>query len=122
MLRIQLIHRMPKNLTLLLSALAALALPSLSMALDAPAEVEIKGLGQCAKCSLKQTDSCQNAIVTTLDGKQVTFFLTKNKLSDAFHSKVCKAPAEVVAKGTVSEREGKQILTVTSIALAQAND
>lgn len=106
---------MKKKFTLLLSALAALAFSSVAMA----EEVEIKGVGQCAKCSLKVTDSCQNAIVTTVDGKNVTYYLEKNDVSDAFHSKVCNTPADVVAKGTVAEKEGKKILTVTTIALAE---
>jgi len=112
---------MKKKFTLLLSAFAALALSSVAMAAE---EVEIKGVGQCAKCSLKETDSCQNAIVVgpTTASKEVTYYLEKNDVSDAFHSKVCKAPADVVAKGIVSEKEGKQILTVTSIALAEKKD
>ncbi len=110
---------MKNKFTLLLSAFAALALSSVAMGAEA---VEIKGVGQCAKCSLKETDSCQNAIVVESASKKVTYFLTKNDVSDAFHSKVCNAPADVVAKGTVSEKEGKQILTVTSIALAEKKD
>ncbi len=112
---------MQKKFTLFFSAFAALALSSAAMGAD---EVEIKGLGQCGKCSLKETDSCQNVIVVgpTTASKPVTYYLEKNDVSDKFHSKVCKAPAEVVAKGTVTERDGKKILTVTSIEMAAKKD
>jgi hypothetical protein len=77
-------------------------------------EVTITGEGQCAKCSLKQTKGCQNAIVTA---EKVTYYLAKNKVSNDFHGNVCKAVKKVKATGEVKEEEGKKVLTASKIEL-----
>jgi predicted nucleotidyltransferase len=92
----------------------ALAVPSLAAE---GKEVTIKGEGKCAKCSLKETDSCQNVIQTKEGGKTVTYYLAKNDLSKEFHSNICKEPKKVTAKGTVKEVDGKKELTVSKIDL-----
>jgi hypothetical protein len=55
------------------------------------------------------TNSCQNALVVTKDGKEETFFLTQNAISQDFHSNVCSGQMQVkvtgVAKGPAGERE-----------------
>lgn len=112
---------MKTKFTLFLSACAAIAFSSAAIGAE---EIEIKGLGQCAKCSLKETDACLTAIVVgpTTAHKEVTYYLGKNDLAEKFHSKVCKAPCDVVAKGTVSEIDGKKILTVTRIEAVAKKD
>jgi predicted nucleotidyltransferase len=92
----------------------ALAVPSLAAE---GKEVTIKGEGKCAKCSLKETDSCQNVIQTKEGGKTVTYYLAKNDLSKEFHSNICKEAKKVTAKGTVKEVDGKKELTVSKIDL-----
>jgi hypothetical protein len=77
--------------------------------------VTVTGEGKCAKCSLKEADSCQNVIQTKEDGKTVTYYLTKNDVSDKFHKNVCKSTKKVTAKGTVKDVDGKKQLTVTEI-------
>jgi hypothetical protein len=61
--------------TLLQFALAglftALALPAFA----ADKEVTVTGDGKCAKCALKETDKCQNAIQTQENGKTTTYYL-----------------------------------------------
>jgi hypothetical protein len=81
--------------------------------------VTITGDGKCAKCGLKETDSCQNVIQTKEDGKTVTYYLVQNKVAKDFHSNVCKATKKVTAKGTVQEVNGKQELTATEIKAAE---
>ena len=85
----------------------------------ADAEKTITGEGQCAKCSLKKTEACQNAIVAKEDGKEVIYYIAKNKASDDFHKNVCQKKAEVKAKGTVKEVGGKHELTISSIELVK---
>jgi len=67
------------------------------------------GWGQCAKCSLGLTASCQGALVVTKDGKEETFFLAQNPLSQDYHSNLCSGQMEIsvtgVAKGPAGERE-----------------
>ena len=82
-------------------------------------EVTITGEGQCAKCSLKETKTSQNAIVTEKDGEKVTYYLTKNAVSKAFHKNICKAPKQVKATGEVKEEQGKKMLTASKIEVVE---
>ena len=85
-------------------------------ALGADKDVTITGDGQCAKCSLKETDKCQSAIKTA-DGK--TYYLADNKVSKDFHDEICKDTKKVTATGTVKEVDGKMELTASKIALVK---
>ena len=58
-------------------------------------------------------------IQTTEDGKKITYYLAKNKLSTDFHENLCKESKQVKATGTVKEVDGKKELTVTKIELAK---
>jgi len=77
----------------------------------------IKGEGVCAKCSLKETSACQNAIKVKEGSKTVTYYLVHNQISKDFHKSVCTSTAKVVATGTVKEANGKLELTPTKIDL-----
>jgi len=102
------------------SSLAGLMLLALSVpafAADKEKEITIKGEGKCAKCALHETDKCQNAIETTQHGKKVTYYLTKNEVSNDFHDNVCKEAKQVKATGTVKEVDGKKELTASKIEL-----
>jgi hypothetical protein len=101
------------------AALALLAWVTPSFAAESKKEVTISGEGKCAKCALHETDKCQNVIETKENGKKVTYYLAKNEISDDFHSKICKGPHKVTAKGTVKEVDGKKELTVSKIDLAK---
>ena len=110
---------MKRNVTLLAGLaglLLALATPSIA---DEGKEVTITGEGKCAKCILKETDKCQNAIQTTEHGKKVTYYLANNDVAKAFHDKVCSEPKKVTATGTVKKVEGKEEIEVTKIDLAK---
>ena len=80
-------------------------------------EVTVKGEGKCAKCSLKETDKCQNVIQTKEDGKTVTYYLAKNDISNKFHKNICQESQKVKATGTVKEVDGKKELTVSKLEL-----
>jgi len=84
-----------------------------------PKTVTITGEGKCAKCAMKETDSCQNVIQAKENGKTVTYYVVKNDVADAFHKNVCKGPKKVTAKGTVKEVNGKKQLTVTEMKTAE---
>src|ERR1044071_4081978 len=72
----------------------------------------IKGKGECAKCSLKKTDSCQMA-VTTKDGTK--YLVENNDVSKKFHKNICTEQKDVEVTGTVSEKNGKKLITATKI-------
>ena len=102
------------------SLLLALSLAGLTIsALAAEKEVTVEGQGQCAKCSLKKTEACQNAIVAKVDGKEVVYFLVQNDASKKFHGEVCKATKHVKAVGTVKEVDGKKEFTISKIELVK---
>ncbi len=99
--------------------LLSMAVVSMGVTLAwAAADVTITGEGQCAKCSLKETPKCQNAIVTEEGGKKVTYYLAPNAVSKKFHSNICQETKKVTATGTVKEEEGKKVLTAKEIKLA----
>jgi hypothetical protein len=104
----------------LLVALAGFFVAGLATpALAADTEVTVTGQAMCAKCSLHETDKCQTVIQTEQDGKKVTYYLAPNKLSKEFHENVCKDTQKVTATGTVKEKDGKQVMTVSKIELVK---
>ena len=99
--------------------LLSMAIVSMGVTLAvAAAEVTITGEGQCAKCSLKETKGCQNAIVAEEDGKKVTYYLKHNAVSKKFHGNICQETKKIKATGEVKEEDGKKVLTPTKIELA----
>ena len=116
---------MKRNIALLtgVAALLMVALATPAFAAEASKdkgkEVTITGEGKCAKCSLKEADSCQNVIQTKEGGKTTTYYLAKNDVSTKFHKNVCQETKKVTATGTVKEVDGKKELTVSKIDLAK---
>ena len=112
---------MKRNIAVItgIAGLFLLALTTSSFADDKGNEVTITGEGKCAKCILKETDKCQNAIQTTQDGKKVTYYLADNDVSKNFHDDLCKEAKKVTATGTVKEVDGKKELTVTKIEVVE---
>jgi hypothetical protein len=109
---------MKKSILLLMAAglLAAVA-PSRLFAADAPKkEITLTGMAVCAKCVLHETKECQNVLQIQKDGKTVNYYLEQNDISKAFHDNICGTSGEkVTATGTVSEKDGKQVMTISKI-------
>lgn len=84
-------------------------------------EKTVTGEAQCAKCTLKETKSCQNAIKVKEGDKTVTYYVKHDSVAKGFHSKVCSPNTvlKVKAKGTVEEKDGKMILTASSIEVVE---
>lgn len=82
-------------------------------------EVTVTGDGVCAKCALKETATCQNAIKVEESGKTVTYYLAANKVAKDYHKTVCAATVKTKATGTVEEKDGKKVLTATKIEKAE---
>jgi hypothetical protein len=97
----------------------AVLLTALTLTLHA-ADVKITGDATCAKCTLKQADACQMAITyKNAEGKQETLLVDNNKVSKDFHSTICKTTEKVTAEGTISEKDGKKLLTLSKIEEAK---
>jgi hypothetical protein len=83
-------------------------------------EVTISGSMVCGKCTLHETESCQNVIQVKEDGKTVNYYLAKNDVSDAMHGDVCHGDSKnVTATGTVTEKGGKEMMTATKLEAAK---
>jgi hypothetical protein len=106
---------MKSVLTLALSVAAVLALVVAVNAADKEnKEVTLKGSITCAKCDLKEADKCATVIkVTEGDAKGVYYFDTKSH--GANHKKICQGAMDGSVTGTVSEKDGKKIITVTKV-------
>jgi hypothetical protein len=103
-----------------LFALLAAGFFTASFALAAdPAPVTLVGEGQCAKCSLGKSDTCQNVVVVTKDGKEQVYYLAQNALSQKFHDNVCTDTKQIKVTGIVKETAGKMEITATSIELVK---
>ena len=77
-------------------------------------EVTLKGTAKCAKCSIKEAKACQAVLVVTEDGKEVKYYVAKNKAGNALHKDICQSDKENVSlTGVVTEKEGKKTITAT---------
>jgi hypothetical protein len=104
-----------KKISLLIALAGLMAIPAFA----ADKEVTITGEGKCAKCALHETEKCQNVIQTEENGKTVTYYLAQNPTSKDFHENLCKKSEKVTATGTVTEENGKKVLTVSKIEEAK---
>ncbi len=101
---------------LILSTLVGAALVSSAFA-DA---TKIEGDATCAKCTLKQADSCQAAItIIGADGKKETILADKNDVAKAFHENICQDTMKVKAEGTITEKDGQKTIALTKIEAAK---
>ena len=105
-------YSLMKTLSIVTAVLAALALPVLGETFE--------GEATCAKCTLKQAEKCQFAItVTDKDGKKETLLAENNKVAKDFHENICKTTMKVKAEGTVAEKDGKKLITLTKVEEAK---
>ena len=103
-------------LTVAASLLMAVTTSRLLAVDTASKEVTITGNAVCAKCFLHEGDKCQTVIQTTVAGKAVNYYLTDNDVSKAFHKNICgNAGEKVTATGTITEKDGKEMLAVSKI-------
>lgn len=82
-------------------------------------EITLTGEGKCAKCTLHETDKCQNVIQVKEEGATVTYYLAQNKVSKGFHEDLCKETVKIRVTGTVTEEDGKKVLTASKIKLVK---
>jgi hypothetical protein len=82
---------------------------------DDQKEVELKGTITCAKCDLKESPTCQTVIkVKGDDGKDVVYYFDKAG-GKKYHGKICQEAKEGTVKGTVDEKDGKKVVTVSKL-------
>jgi hypothetical protein len=102
------------------AGLLLLALATPTVAADKSKEKTITGEAKCAKCMLKEGDKCQTVLqVEGKNGKTVTYYLTDNDVSKAFHENVCKEAKKATATGVIKKGEGKKEFTASKIELVK---
>jgi hypothetical protein len=71
------------------------------------------GEAKCAKCALKESDTCQTVVVIeNKKGKSQTAYLEQNEVAKKFHETICKEPKKVSVTGVLKKGEGKKAKVV----------
>lgn len=109
---------MKKLLTPVLATVAV----ALALAFNAAAEskgkaITLSGKGCCAKCCLKETETCQNVLTVEKDGKKTKYYLVQNEVSKGFHSQICETVKNITVTATCKKVGDKLELTAEKIAV-----
>jgi hypothetical protein len=100
------------------------ALMIVSLALTAAAEskgksITLSGKGCCAKCCLKEADTCQNVLTVEKDGKKTKYYLAQNEVSKGFHAQICETVKDITVTGTCKKVGDKLEVTAEKIEAAK---
>lgn len=100
------------------------ALMIVSLALTAAAEskgksITLSGKGCCAKCCLKEADTCQNVLTVEKDGKKTKYYLVQNEVSKGFHAQICETVKDITVTGTCKKVGDKLEVTAEKIEAAK---
>src|SRR5262249_34264092 len=76
--------------------------------------VTLKGTITCAKCDLKKAKTCATVIVVK-DGDKDTIYYFDPAGHKKNHKPICMEAKEGSVTGTVSEKGGKKIVTVSKV-------
>src|SRR5271155_1626393 len=87
---------------------------------EKPKEVTLKGTISCAKCELKLTPKCQNAIQVKEAGKEVTYLFDDKGMAESYHEAVCGGgKKEGTVVGIVTEKDGKKWIKPSKVEFAK---
>ncbi|HEY1379732.1 MAG TPA: DUF6370 family protein [Gemmataceae bacterium] len=95
-------------------ALALAALVATAQARPDKNEKTLTGTITCAKCDLGVEKKCATVIKVNEGGKDVVYYFDQKGDKDN-HKKICQTPKEGTVTGTVSEKDGKKIVTVSKV-------
>ncbi|HTV62834.1 MAG TPA: DUF6370 family protein [Verrucomicrobiae bacterium] len=84
--------------------------------------VTITGTMVCGKCTLHITTACQNVVEVAQGTNTVYYFLEMNDVSKAAHDPICDpgSSEKVTVTGTVTEKDGKEVMTPTKIVVLKS--
>lgn len=109
-----------KILALVCATLLGSMLVNQSTQADDKKEVTLNGTILCAKCALKEAKQCQNAIQVKEGDKTITYLFDDRGMKESYHEAVCGGEKkEGTVKGTVSTKNGKQIIKPTKVEYAK---
>jgi hypothetical protein len=101
-----------KSLGMLVLSLAAVLALVVAVKAAEDKKETLEGTITCSKCDLKlDTDKC-HTVIKTKDG---TVYYFDEKAGKANHKKICTSPMDGKVTGTVSEKDGKKIVTIESV-------
>lgn len=95
---------------------AFVAVPAAMAADEVATPVTLEGSATCAKCDLETKEECQSVLQVEKDGKTETYVLA-GKAGGDWHKKICKRAKDVKMTGTVSDKDGEKVFTVTDIKM-----
>jgi hypothetical protein len=102
---------------MLLSGLAVLALalaPQVRAEEKAGKELKLSGKVTCAKCDLQKEAKCATVVVVKKgDDEKIYYFDTAS--NKKYHKDICQTPKDGTVTGTVSEKDGKNVVHVTKL-------
>lgn len=103
---------------LIATALCCVLALALMVGVSAAAEKEVtlEGTVTCAKCDLKKENACATVIVVKKDGKDVIYYFDE-KAHKEHHSKICTEAKKGKVTGTLSKKNGKEIITVSKVEI-----
>ena len=78
-------------------------------------EVTLKGTITCSKCDLKLDKVKCHTVIQVKEGDKAVVYYLDQKSDKAYHQKVCTEAKKGTVRGTVSEKDGKKIITATKI-------
>ena len=80
-------------------------------------ETKLSGKITCAKCDLKEADSCATVIVVKAKkkGDKPTVYYFDADSNKKYHKDICKKGKAGSVTGTVSEEDGKKVIKVAEL-------
>jgi hypothetical protein len=110
-----------KRLGIVLGAVALLGvIVNVRAAEKAAREVTLKGTILCARCALKETKKCTNAIRVDEDGIEVVYYLDDKGSAEDYHVEVCGgARKEGTVTGKVYVKDGKHWIKPKKVEYAK---
>ena len=78
----------------------------------------LSGKGCCAKCCLKEAETCQNVLTVEKDGKKTKYYLVQNEVSKGFHSQICETVKNITVTATCKKVGDKLELTAEKIEVS----
>jgi hypothetical protein len=97
--------------TVLAMVMVFAVVAGISVAAD---EVTIKGTITCAKCDLKKEKACTTVIVAKEKDKDVIYYFDTDS-GKKNHKAICTEAKKGSVTGTVAEKDGKKVITVTKV-------
>ena len=101
-----------KKLTLFQTLLASLAVVAFAEG------TKLEGTATCAHCDLGIADKCLAAVVVkAADGKKETYLAAPSAKAEELQAEVCGGGKPAKVEGTITEKDGKKTIEITSYQL-----